>query len=278
MNQSNEINELAKALSQAQGEITSALKENENKFFGSKYADLADVWRACRQPLSKYGLSVVQTTQKVEDEIVLYTTLLHASGQWVRSELPLELPKDDVIELDRYGKEKKRNRLQVIASAMTYTRRIALSALVGVAPDDDTDDDAESCNLPVDKQQSRTQYNKQAQQKPIDQAQYTNQTSVNYMLREKTQLANNLEFKKIDKVEFEKFVQENRLKDPANPMCIYLTQLAKKKDFTISEMLEYCFRNKDGFFKAFKDHQEERLKNLQSESVECEESKEMAQV
>ena len=57
---SKEINELAGALSKAQGQITGAVKDSENPFFKSKYADLAAVMDACRDPLSKNNLSYVQ--------------------------------------------------------------------------------------------------------------------------------------------------------------------------------------------------------------------------
>jgi len=82
--QSDQINDLAAALSKAQGEITGALKDSANPFFKSKYADLASCWDACRTQLSKNGLAVIQTTEKVETGVCVVTTLTHASGQWIR--------------------------------------------------------------------------------------------------------------------------------------------------------------------------------------------------
>ena len=46
--QSAEIDKLAGALAKAQGKITGALKDSNNPFFKSKYADLAACWDACR--------------------------------------------------------------------------------------------------------------------------------------------------------------------------------------------------------------------------------------
>ena len=63
MNQSEQINELATALANAQGIIATASKDKKNPFFKSKYADLASVWGACREPLSAHGLSVVQVVE-----------------------------------------------------------------------------------------------------------------------------------------------------------------------------------------------------------------------
>jgi len=123
MEMSEQINELAKALSVAQGQIKGALKDSNNPFFKSKYADLSSVWEACREQLSKNGLSVIQTTCDAPDKgVSVVTTLAHESGQWVRGHLTLE-PKDKTPQ--GYG------------SAITYARRYALAAIVGVAPEDD---------------------------------------------------------------------------------------------------------------------------------------------
>lgn len=139
------IDALAAALSKAQGEITGALKDSSNPFFKSKYADLASCWDACREALSKNGLSVIQTTRRGEPvtiewetkdmetgevsqfkvntvETVIVTTLMHSSGQWISSPLPM-IPRDASP--------------QGIGSAITYGRRYGLTAMIGVAQVDD---------------------------------------------------------------------------------------------------------------------------------------------
>ncbi len=126
--QSPEINKLAEALAKAQAEITGALKESANPFFKSKYADLAAVWDACRTPLSKNGLSVIQTTGRDEFGIYIETTLAHASGQWIKGQLPVQPVKNDP---QGYG------------SAITYMRRYGLAAITGVAQ---VDDDGHAAN------------------------------------------------------------------------------------------------------------------------------------
>jgi hypothetical protein len=60
MTTSESINEIAAALAKAQSEMGGAVKDSANPFFKSKYADLSSVWDACRGPLTKNGLSVVQ--------------------------------------------------------------------------------------------------------------------------------------------------------------------------------------------------------------------------
>ena len=117
-----EIGELAGALAKAQGKITGALKDSANPFFKSKYADLASVWDACREHLSANGLAVIQTTDADEHGITVVTTLAHSSGQWIRGRLTMH-PKDGSPQA--YG------------SCLTYARRYALAAIVGVAQVDD---------------------------------------------------------------------------------------------------------------------------------------------
>lgn len=125
MNQSysESINELATALSKAQGEITPASKGNVNPHFKSRYADLSSIWDACREPLSRHGLSVLQTMGTSDSgQLMLITTLVHSSGQWFKSYAPIISARSDS---------------QGVGSALTYMRRYSLAAMVGVAPDDD---------------------------------------------------------------------------------------------------------------------------------------------
>ena len=124
--QSETIGALAAALSKAQADITGALKDSSNPFFKSKYADLASCWDACRKQLAANGLSVIQTTQMTEQGLMLVTTLAHASGEWIAGQMPV-LTKDASP--------------QAQGSGLTYARRYALAAIVGLAQ---VDDDAEA--------------------------------------------------------------------------------------------------------------------------------------
>ena len=126
--QSESIGALAAALSKAQADITGALKDSSNPFFKSKYADLASCWDACRKQLAANNLAVIQTVYVHWDsgQTMLATTLAHSSGEWIRSELPV-LTKDMSP--------------QAQGSSITYARRYALAAIVGLAQ---IDDDAEA--------------------------------------------------------------------------------------------------------------------------------------
>ena len=141
--QSNELGELFSSLSKCQGEIEFALKDSKNPYYNSNYADLSSVWNACKVPLSKNGLSVIQTMQHKNGQLYLITILGHASGQWIKSELPIKF-NEETTEINKFGKEIKVNPLQKMGSCLTYLRRYALAAIVGVSPDED--DDGEKSN------------------------------------------------------------------------------------------------------------------------------------
>lgn len=139
MKRSESIKELATALAKAQGDIKEASKDSTNPHFKSNYADLASVWEVCRGPLSKNGLSIIQSPSTKEDgSIILTTILLHASGEYYEEELQL-FPRDKTP--------------QSMGSAITYGRRYALMAIVGVAPGgDEKDDDGNAASLPDSKE------------------------------------------------------------------------------------------------------------------------------
>jgi hypothetical protein len=122
MNKSESIKELASALSKAQAMIEGAIKDKTNPAFRSKYADLGACWDACRDPLTKHGLSVMQLPMIGEGSVRLETILMHSSGEFISSEMQIPVSKHDA---QGYG------------SALTYARRYALCAFVGIAPEDD---------------------------------------------------------------------------------------------------------------------------------------------
>lgn len=144
---SGSISQLAAALAAAQGEIEAATESGKNPHLRSRYATLGDVWAACRQPLSKNGLAVVQLpSTDVENGIVTVTTvLLHASGEFI--ECKASLPVGDARGISS---------AQALGVAITYLRRYLLSSLVGVYAGDDTDGEmGEKATTPAPPQQRR---------------------------------------------------------------------------------------------------------------------------
>lgn len=127
MNQSEQINELAKALSNMQGNVGAVFKNKTAKIptksgstYSYSYADLAGIWDCIRKPLMENGLALTQTF----NDSMLVTLLMHSSGQWLKSSLPLSCmgakPQD-------------------LGSEITYLRRYALTSILGISADDDDD-------------------------------------------------------------------------------------------------------------------------------------------
>lgn len=129
MAQSQTIGKLAEALAKAQTLIASPKKDKTAKIKSDKgqyeytYADLASVLDAARKPLGDNGLSLVQPIGYQDGHMLLRTVLLHVSGEWIDSEYPIPAFA----------------RAQEQGSAITYARRYAASAFLGIAAEDDDD-------------------------------------------------------------------------------------------------------------------------------------------
>ncbi len=125
MKTSDQINEITKSLSLAQGEMRPATKDCVNPHFKSRYASMSSVWESIREPLSKNSLAIWQDIQTIPEGITISTRLSHVSGQWIECG-PLFIP---LTKKDAQG----------IGSAITYAKRYSLSALLGVVADEDDD-------------------------------------------------------------------------------------------------------------------------------------------
>ena len=147
-----EIKELAKAMLQVQQQLSPAQKDRENTYTNSRYATLGSVMETCSKILISHGIWVTQYPVPVETgHLGLVTKLIHAeSGQWQSSLMMMPLANNDP---QGYG------------SAITYARRYALSALVGIITEND--DDAESaCNRGNGKQPQQGKSQKAPSQFP----------------------------------------------------------------------------------------------------------------
>jgi hypothetical protein len=131
------IGAIAAALAKAQGELTNPEKsltatmrspfprEGDRTF---RYASLASGLDIVRKSLGLHEIATVQTTTIDRDsgQIRLTTLLAHASGEWISSDWPV-CPVSETAAPHRMG------------AALTYARRYALFALVGIAGEDDLD-------------------------------------------------------------------------------------------------------------------------------------------
>ncbi len=122
--QSEQLDQLFTALAMAQGEGMAALKDSTGQVgtMKTKYADLASCWDACRAPLAKHGLCVVQQVSSEGPKITVHTTLGHKSGQFISS--LFSMTSTDPTP-------------RGMGSAITYARRYSLCPMVGISPEDD---------------------------------------------------------------------------------------------------------------------------------------------
>ena len=121
MEHSESIRELAAALALAQGELKAVSKTGKSNY--GKFVELGAALEHVLPILSKQGLSVTQMPVMMEDATTGMTTLLmHKSGEWIKSTYPVRM---------------QQTTPQGQGSAITYARRYALMAVVGIAGDDD---------------------------------------------------------------------------------------------------------------------------------------------
>jgi hypothetical protein len=123
--------DLVASLARAQANMPPIPKNHENKHFGSRYADIADVLAVVRPVLAAEGIALVQATRITEQGTELVTALLKGMER-LESVLPLQMDQ----------------KAQDLGSRLTYLRRYALCALVGVAAEDDDDGNAASTAPP----------------------------------------------------------------------------------------------------------------------------------
>jgi len=135
MRTSQEIDKIADALAKAQGEMKNPEKNQTAKIptkaggsYQYNYADLPHTLDTIRVSLAKHGLSHTSGVDAHQEGVVLFVRLMHTSGQWLESNFGLPHSGDP----------------KSAAANITYFRRYLLTALVGVAADDDLDSEPEA--------------------------------------------------------------------------------------------------------------------------------------
>lgn len=125
------------ALVAAQGELSNPIKAKKANTgtYSYTYADLAGVLDHVRPVLAKHSLGLVQDVEVADGRVGITTTLIHSSGESLRfGPLAASAPVD----------------MQKLGSAITYARRYALVAALGIAADED-DDGAAAKDAPKSK-------------------------------------------------------------------------------------------------------------------------------
>lgn len=135
MKRSESIAEIAKALCKFQAEVRNPSNNATNPMYKSKYATLDNVINTVREPLTKNGLSYIQSPITSDDglHIGTQTLLMHESGEWIEMD-PILLP------AYKLGKDSaKIYDAQAAGIATTYSRRYSLSSALGISSEDDDD-------------------------------------------------------------------------------------------------------------------------------------------
>ena len=125
ISRSESIIELSKAFAMFQAEVNNPINSTTNSFFKNKYATLGDVLNEVRPVLAKNGLSILQMPSGDGGLVQLTTLIMPTSGEWIETEPIVMRP--------------EKPNAQGMGSVLTYARRYSLSAILGVASEDDDD-------------------------------------------------------------------------------------------------------------------------------------------
>lgn len=125
--------ELLKALAAFQQEVPVILKDTQG--YGYSYADLPAIFAVINPLLKKHGLGFNQ----IIDGTRLVTSVFHVeSGEAM----------EGAADIPQGVNLKGMNEFQVLGSAITYMRRYALSSMLGLVTDKDTDAAGEQVKAP----------------------------------------------------------------------------------------------------------------------------------
>ena len=145
MTRSDSIAKIGPALVAAQGAFGPITKDGKNPAFRSRYATLDGIMAAVRPALAANGLAVVQGVIHPETGdggklvgITVESVLVHASGEWMATAVPVP-----VVKADAHG----------LGSALSYGRRYGVSALLALTTDEDDDGNAASTPRPAARRQ-----------------------------------------------------------------------------------------------------------------------------
>lgn len=115
---------LFKALADLQQEVPVILKDTQG--YGYQYTDLPAIFKVINPLLKKHGLGFYQAVNGTNIKTVLFHI---ETGEVIESDTAIP----QGVQLA------KMNDFQVLGSAITYIRRYALSSLLGLVTDKDTD-------------------------------------------------------------------------------------------------------------------------------------------
>ena len=131
MDRSDTIAKLASALVAFEADVTNPKNSAENPFHHNRYAPLQDILAYVRPLLAQHKLAVSQLLHSDGDAIGVTTVLMHESGEYIAETATISVQS-----------EKGKSHAQLAGSNVTYLRRYALAAVLGIASEDDDDGNA----------------------------------------------------------------------------------------------------------------------------------------
>lgn len=112
-----------------------SVKMKSGGSYNFEYTDLTGIFEAIKSMFKEYGLAIMQNgyTKQIEGKnyACVETTLLHSSGEWVKSDTLMFLAATS---------------MQDFGGQITYMKRYSLSAMVGLSTDKDDDSNGYSGN------------------------------------------------------------------------------------------------------------------------------------
>lgn len=137
---SESITQIAEALAKAQAEFPKLPKDKVAKIdtkaggqYSYRYADLASILEAIREPMAKHKLAIVQPVESGQGSVKVTTVILHGSGEYLGCEVTIPYQGD----------------VKALGSAITYARRYGLTSMLGLAADEDDDATAAAKSQPA---------------------------------------------------------------------------------------------------------------------------------
>ena len=117
--------------------LTSFTRNKENKFYNSKYTPLDTILEKVRPILSENNLLHMNILSYEQDKEFIETRIYHVNGAFISSKTPIKIKQ----EFDKKGEMKDNlNDPQKYGSSITYIKRYALCALLGITTKDEDDD------------------------------------------------------------------------------------------------------------------------------------------
>ena len=127
MIQSESIAELLAALAEVQSELPTMPKSSQA--YGYKYTDLDTITQTIKPILSKHGIGYMQSVGGLaENALTLTTRIFSKKGEYI----------EDTAALPTITSAKN-NAAQTLGMSITYMRRYALCAMLGITSDEDVD-------------------------------------------------------------------------------------------------------------------------------------------